>query len=163
MAHAALLSGMALANSGLGFAHGVAAALGVYAKVPHGLACAIMLPIALRVNRDIAEKPLADLARAALPLASPNDAEAADELLGAIDDLCADLKVPAKLSAVGVQARQLDDLVHGSRGNSMNGNPPSSVTRSCEKSWRITCDSRRRSDPRLATNHALPPCRNRRR
>ena len=31
MSHAALLSGMALANSGLGMAHGVAAALGVTA------------------------------------------------------------------------------------------------------------------------------------
>ena len=71
MAHAALLSGMALANSGLGFAHGVAAALGVYARVPHGLACAMMLPVALRVNRVIAEKPLADLARAVLAAGSP--------------------------------------------------------------------------------------------
>ncbi len=51
MAHAALLSGMALANSGLGMAHGVAAALGVHARVPHGAACALMLPTALRVNR----------------------------------------------------------------------------------------------------------------
>src|SRR5439155_1109487 len=78
MAHAALLSGMALANSGLGFAHGVAAALGVYAKVPHGLACAMMLPVALRVNRDVAQKPLAELARAILPVASLDDAAAAD-------------------------------------------------------------------------------------
>jgi len=33
------------------------------------------------------------------------------------------LNVPAKLSEVGVEPRQLDDLVQGSRGNSMNGNP----------------------------------------
>jgi alcohol dehydrogenase len=123
MAHAALLSGLALANSGLGFAHGVAAALGVYAKVPHGLACAMMLPVALRVNREVAEKPLAELARAALPIGSMNDAEAADALLERIDGLCAYLKVPAKLSQVGVTADQFDDLVQGSRGNSMNGNP----------------------------------------
>src|SRR6185312_6409936 len=50
MAHAALLSGMALANSGLGLAHGVAAALGSVADVPHGVACALMLPVALRAN-----------------------------------------------------------------------------------------------------------------
>ena len=54
MAHAALLSGMALANSGLGMAHGVAAALGVHCRTPHGLACAVMLPAALRVNRQVA-------------------------------------------------------------------------------------------------------------
>ncbi len=123
LAHAALLSGMALANSGLGFAHGVAAALGVYAKVPHGLACALMLPVALRVNRDVAEKPLAELARAALPVGMHSDSAAVLALIDHIDALCADLKVPAKLSQVGVQASQLDDLVQGSRGNSMNGNP----------------------------------------
>jgi alcohol dehydrogenase class IV len=123
MAHAALLSGMALANSGLGFAHGVAAALGVYAKVPHGLACAMMLPIALRVNRETAEKPLAELARASLPAGSLNDSAAAQLLIDHIDALCLDLKVPAKLSQVGVRPNQLDDLVLGSRGNSMNGNP----------------------------------------
>jgi alcohol dehydrogenase class IV len=123
MAHAALLSGMALANSGLGFAHGVAAALGVFARVPHGLACAMMLPVALRVNRDVAEKPLAELARAALPVGMASDSAATLKLIDAIDALCADLKVPAKLSQVGVRPEQLDDLVQGSRGNSMNGNP----------------------------------------
>ena len=35
---AALLSGMALANSGLGLAHGVAAALGIHARASHGMA-----------------------------------------------------------------------------------------------------------------------------
>ena len=51
LAHAALLSGIALANSGLGMAHGVAAALGIHCQVPHGLACAVMLPATLQANR----------------------------------------------------------------------------------------------------------------
>ncbi len=123
MAHAALLSGLALANSGLGFAHGVAAALGVYAQVPHGLACAMMLPVALRVNRATAEKPLAELARQTLPVPVLSDAGAADALLDRIDALCAELNVPTKMSQVGVRSEQLSDLVQGSRGNSMNGNP----------------------------------------
>jgi alcohol dehydrogenase class IV len=123
MAHAALLSGMALANSGLGFAHGVAAALGVYANVPHGLACAMMLPVALRINRAVAERPLADLSRQTLNTHALPDGGAADALLARVDELCAELKVPMKMSQVGVQPAQLDDLVAGSRGNSMNGNP----------------------------------------
>jgi alcohol dehydrogenase class IV len=123
MAHASLLSGMALANAGLGFAHGVAAALGVFAGVPHGLACALMLPAALQINRRTAETPLAELARATGVSESRCDAVAADAFLDHIRILCADLNVPAKLSQVGVRSEQLDDLVRGSRGNSMNGNP----------------------------------------
>ena len=53
MSHAALLSGMALANSGLGMAHGVAAALGTLCRVPHGAACALMLPAAIRANIEV--------------------------------------------------------------------------------------------------------------
>lgn len=123
MAQAALWSGLALANSGLGLAHGVAAALGVHAKVPHGLACAMMLPVALEVNRRVAAKPLAELARHCLAVTSPSDEAAADALLEHIGALCADLNVPARLSQVGVRPEQLDDLVRGSRGSSMNGNP----------------------------------------
>ncbi len=123
MAHAALLSGLALANSGLGFAHGVAAALGVSANVPHGLACALMLPAALRVNRDVAEKDLAELARQTLSLGTVADAVAADAFIDHIVGLCAELNVPTRLSAVGVRPEQLDELTRGARGNSMNGNP----------------------------------------
>ena len=63
MSHAALLSGMALANSGLGFAHGVAAALGITCNIPHGLACAVMLPSALNWNLPVRTRELAELER----------------------------------------------------------------------------------------------------
>lgn len=123
MAHAALVSGMALANSGLGLAHGVAAALGVHAKVAHGLACAVMLPVALRVNRPVCERELAELARGALGGNWPNDAVAADAFQHAIDDLAAAVGVPKRLGELGVRHEMLPDLVVSSRGNSMNGNP----------------------------------------
>ena len=115
MSHAALLSGLALANSGLGFAHGVAAAIGAFAKVPHGLACAMMLPVALTVNREVAREALAELGRRTLNVSG-------DAFIDHIAQMCADLNVPTKLSQVGVLPSQLDDLVQGSRGNSMNGN-----------------------------------------
>jgi len=65
MAHAALLSGIALANSGLGMAHGVAAALGVHCRVPHGLACAVMLPAALETNRRVSLPLIAEISKTA--------------------------------------------------------------------------------------------------
>ena len=52
---------IALANSGLGLAHGVAAALGIHCRVAHGLACAVMLPAALRMNRDVRRSEMARL------------------------------------------------------------------------------------------------------
>ncbi len=123
LAHAALLSGLALANSGLGFAHGVAAALGATARVPHGLACAALLPVALRVNRVVAEAALAQLGREVLGVTGMNDAGAADAFVARIDDLGAELRVPTRLTQLGVRREQIPELVAGSRGNSMNGNP----------------------------------------
>lgn len=128
MAHAALLSGIALANSGLGMAHGVAAALGVHCKVPHGLACAVMLPAALRTNREARLEDLATLGHL-IPPDSPLAAgihsidSAADALIQFIDDLAMCIGIPSRLSQIGVRAEQLPAIVRSSRGNSMDGNP----------------------------------------
>jgi alcohol dehydrogenase class IV len=123
MAHAALLSGMALANSGLGLAHGVAAALGVHCDVPHGLACAVMLPAALRVNRLVAEQQLAELAVAAGLAANVSPAPAAEALIDRIDQISQRIGIPRTLTELGVRREQLPALVRDSRGNSMDGNP----------------------------------------
>ena len=123
MAHAALLSGIALTNSGLGLAHGVAAALGVHARVAHGLACAVMLPVALRVNRSPCQREFAELARSALGIDSHDDSAAADALIHAIDELTANIGIPRRLRDLGVEREQIPALAAGSRGNSMNGNP----------------------------------------
>lgn len=123
MAQAALFSGMALANSGLGLAHGVAAALGIHSQVAHGKACAVMLPMALRANRDVSREGLTRLARYALDLRDVDDAAAVAKLEETIDGLCLRLKVPRRLSELGVTREQLPALVAGSHGNSLNGNP----------------------------------------
>ena len=123
MAHAALLSGMALANSGLGMAHGVAAALGVHARVPHGLACAVMLPTALATNRAVCEPLLARLARHVWDEFWPSDAAAADALIQRIDQLGQAVSVPRRLRELGVRREQIQLIACDSRGNSMDGNP----------------------------------------
>ena len=122
MAHAALLSGMALANSGLGFAHGVAAALGVTCQVPHGLACAVMLPAALSLNLPVRTRELADMERLFDPEVGI-DPVAANAFMDRIESLCKSLGIPARLRDIGVKREQLAALVTGSRGNSMSGNP----------------------------------------
>jgi len=123
MSHAALLSGMALTNSGLGLAHGVAAALGIACGASHGVACAIMLPTALRLNRAVAADDFAMLERAIDPGASSDDAVAADAFVDRIERLCKIAGLPARLSDLGVGAEQLDWLAENSGGASMRGNP----------------------------------------
>jgi alcohol dehydrogenase class IV len=124
MAHAALLSGMALANSGLGMAHGVAPALGTHCRVPHGVACAVLLPVALRVNREVRQHELSRLAHLLFgrgPSTPPE--EAVDVLIREIEALCDRVGVPRRLSELGVRAEQIPALVRDSRGSSMSGNP----------------------------------------
>ena len=134
MSQAALLSGIALANSGLGFAHGVAAALGVHAKVSHGLACAVMLPSALQLNRDVAKADLTQLGRLLnLWLLGGSERSSVDRacsddvalmrLEDAIRSLNQYFRIPSRLSELGVTREQLPTLVKSSRGNSMDGNP----------------------------------------
>lgn len=124
MAHAAMLSGICLANAGLGMAHGVAPALGVHARVPHGAACALMLPTTLKTNAEVCGPEYAELARRLLAL-DPNvpQREAVERLIDRVEEICRKIGVPRRLSEVGVSREQIPDLVAGSRGNSMRGNP----------------------------------------
>jgi alcohol dehydrogenase class IV len=123
MAHAALLSGIALANSGLGMAHGVAAALGVHVKAAHGLACAVMLPVAMRVNREVREADLARLGEVLCERRASSVSAAADAAVERIEQLCAETGIPRRLSEIGVQRADLPAIVKSSYGNSMSGNP----------------------------------------
>lgn len=123
MSHAAFLSGVTLANAGLGMAHGIAAALGVHCNVPHGLACAVLLPTALRVNRSMCIATLADMAQLFHSREWLSQMTAADFTIDSITQLGIDLGVPQRLRDLGVRQDQLAELVPASRGNSMSGNP----------------------------------------
>ena len=123
LAQAALLSGLALANSGLGLAHGVAAALGVHADVSHGLACAVMLPAALRFNLPCRTDDLATISWLLLGPAGDSPAQAAQRLIDTIETLLLELQVPRQLRELGVTREQIPDLVRDARGNSLSGNP----------------------------------------
>ena len=123
LSHAALLSGIALTNSGLGMAHGVAAALGIECGTPHGIACAVMLPVALRVNEHAARSDLAVLERMIDPGASSDDVAAARAFVARIEGVCAAAGAPQRLRDVGLAQDRLRWLAEHSGGASMRGNP----------------------------------------
>lgn len=122
-------------------AHGVAAALGVHARVPHGLACAVMLPQALRINRDAGQTTLAQAGRVmrqclvdsnvagqssremAKAACIDSDDAATEFVIQIVEHLCERIKIPKTLTAIGVSRDQIPAIVTSSRGNSMSGNP----------------------------------------
>ena len=126
MAHAALMSGIALANSGLGMAHGVAAALGVHCRVPHGLACAVMLPISMLANEGHAKPQMTMIVRHSARVGTGAKEVIARQVELAVDEIRRineRIGIPSRLGDIGVTEDQIPAIVQSSRGNSMNGNP----------------------------------------
>lgn len=123
LAQSALLSGMALANSGLGIAHGIAAALGVHARVTHGLACAMLLPTAIRINSEVRQAELARTMTVLTGRTWASQRAAIEAGLDTINQLIDELRIPRRLKDVGVQESQYAGIVRSSHGNSLDGNP----------------------------------------
>jgi alcohol dehydrogenase len=132
MAWAALLSGICLANAGLGGVHGLASPLGAQFPVPHGAACGATLSLVTTANlaalesRDPGARALgryAVLGRlvAVLPDTTP-DAEARAALVGTLRAWTAALAIPG-LGAWGVSRDSIPAIVADARGSSMRTNP----------------------------------------
>ena len=116
LAHCAFNSGVSLANSGLGVAHGLSAAFGDTANLSHGASCSILLPFAATLNQKYCNESYCQLATAI-------GLRTADQLTAHIRNLCDLLQVPSKLADVGLTAEALPKIVERSYGNSMSGNP----------------------------------------
>ena len=120
---ASLLSGLALANSGLGAAHGIAAALGALADVPHGRACAVLLPGVMRLNLPHVTKQFAEIGRRLGLKDRQNERLSAEETVEYVELLCRKIAIPPRLELKGQYDQLIPHLVAGSQGSSMEGNP----------------------------------------
>lgn len=123
-----LLGGMALANSKLGVIHGFAGVLGGVIDVPHGMACAALLPAAVEVNVAglRARRPdgpaLGRYAEAAQLLTGRPDASV-DDGLEWIRETVELLGIPP-LRAFGLRPDQADEVVaKAAKASSTQGNP----------------------------------------
>ena len=56
MAYGSLLSGITLANAGLGIVHGLASPIGGMYKIPHGVVCGTLLSEATKINIEMLQK-----------------------------------------------------------------------------------------------------------
>jgi alcohol dehydrogenase class IV len=128
MALASMLSGMALANAGLGAVHGLAAPIGGRFPAPHGAVCAALLPHAMRTNlaalreRLPASVALSRYQEVAAMLTGNPDAQPEDGIVW-VEETCAVLQVQ-KLGDWGVERDTLPLLCERARNaSSMKANP----------------------------------------
>jgi len=125
--YGALVSGVALANAGLGAAHGFAAGIGGLFDVPHGLVCAVMLPSVLEANAEVVgahlERLVASRRHAARPGTIRSGQAAASWLAGKVRELLDAFGLPRDLRAFHVPAERIREIAEKSSGSSMNGNP----------------------------------------
>lgn len=134
MSLAALFSGIALANAGLGAVHGLAGPLGGTIAAPHGAICARLLPLVIEANVSALRNQTSDsvtLARydeAAALLTGESGAQR-DRLIEWVRGVCETVKIPG-LSRYGLTEKDFPSLVESAqRASSMKANP---VTLSAE-------------------------------
>ncbi|WP_146855162.1 iron-containing alcohol dehydrogenase [Brevifollis gellanilyticus] len=129
MALAAMYSGMALANAGLGAVHGFAAPIGGQFQAPHGAVCAILLAPVWAANWAVVNASGNDFQRerfrhAGELLTGRADARAED-VLPVLRGLSGRLQIPG-LRSYGIQESDLADIAaKAAKASSMKGNPVS--------------------------------------
>jgi len=119
--YGSFISGVALANAGLGAAHGFAASVGGAYDVPHGLACAVFLPHVLQANRDVIQERIAELVSASPALAAAKDP--VSDLGAGVTRLLRAYGLPSDLRQFSIPAEKAGELAEKSSGSSMRGNP----------------------------------------
>lgn len=132
MALSAMVSGMCLANAGLGAAHGVSTGLSAVLGVAHGIACGMLLPHVMRYNLEHGVTKYAALSRAYFGRDFKDDMNASLAFTEAIEELCAYLGLPEKLRDFGVSDGMAATIAKASMGSSMSKNPVEIPLDACE-------------------------------
>ena len=98
MALAQYIAGMGFSNVGLGIAHSIAHTLGAHYDTPHGVACAMMLPIVMEYNQDYTGERYREIARAMGVEGVDNmtQAEYRKAAIDAVKKLSEDVGIPQK-------------------------------------------------------------------
>lgn len=122
MAEGSMLAGMAFAPCGLGAVHGLAHPIGSLLHVPHGIACAILMPYVFEFNVPEAEEDYAILAYT-LGKTGCTYAEVAAAFVQETKRLAKALNVPETFRDYGLKEEHFPFIVKNCRSASMKANP----------------------------------------
>ena len=112
MALGQYIAGMGFSNVGLGLVHGMAHPLSAWYNIPHGVACAALLPTVMKYNKAFTGEKYRDIAKVlnvegaeTLTIEEVRDAACA-----AIDQMSKDVGIPATISELGVKAEDITKI-----------------------------------------------------
>lgn len=124
MALGQYIAGMGFSNVGLGIAHSMAHTLGAVYDTPHGVACAMMLPIVMEYNQECTGEKYREIARA-MGVKGVDDMTQEEYRKAAIDavrQLSVDVGIPTKVN--GLKEEDLQFLAESAHADACApGNP----------------------------------------
>lgn len=130
MAVAQYVAGMAFSNVGLGVDHGMAHPLSALHDIPHGVACAMLLPTVMKFNAPAALPKYVDIAKALCVYKDGmTQQEAADAACTEIDNLSRLVGIPTHLSELGITEKDIDALADQAIVDVCTPGNPREVTR----------------------------------
>lgn len=116
MALGSLLSAMAFSNSGLGAVHGLAHPIGARFGVPHGLACAVLLPHVIGFNLKAKRDKFKQIAKKI-------GIERVEDLPSAIKRFLEKINLSLDFKDYGISETDFPIIIAESRSSSMSKNP----------------------------------------
>lgn len=126
MALGQYIAGMGFSNVGLGLVHGMAHPLSAWYNIPHGVACAALLPTVMKYNKEYTGEKYREIA---LVLGIKGAAEMSledvrDAACGEIDRLSKAVGIPATISELGVKETDIPAIAEDAlRDVCTPGNP----------------------------------------
>ena len=109
MALGQYIAGMGFSNVGLGIDHAMAHTLSAYYDVPHGVACAMLLPIAMSFNKEVSGTKYKDIAEAlGINTSNMSVEEYRNAAIDAVVKLSKDVGIPTKCEKI--REEDLDNL-----------------------------------------------------
>ena len=114
MALGQYIAGMGFSNVGLGIAHSMAHTLGAVYDTPHGVACAMMLPIVMEYNAECTGEKYKEIAKA-MGVEGVDDMSVEEYRKAAVDavrKLSVDVGIPTKLEAIKEDLQFLAESAH---------------------------------------------------
>lgn len=126
MALGQYIAGMGFSNVGLGLVHGMAHPLSAWYNIPHGVACASLLPTIMKYNKDFTGEKYREIAivlgiEGAETMSLEDVRDAACQ---AIDQLSKDVGIPATISELGVKEEDIPAIAKDALNDvCTSGNP----------------------------------------